>query len=185
VEAEQVQKTLVENRQEIEKDPTSPVMGNPDGDVTVVEFFDYRCPYCRRMTPLMQDILAQDSGVRWVFKEFPILGPESLYAARAALAAGMQGKYAAFHMALMANGVEVTKENVEKVAAGLGLDMEKLQADMQSEAVDQILAKNHALAGKLLITGTPAFIVGETLVPGAISLAQLRQLIEQQRDKNG
>ncbi|MBB3065063.1 DsbA family protein [Limibacillus halophilus] len=181
-EAERARIALTENREALEADAADPVMGNPMGDVTVVEFFDYRCPYCRRMIPAMEELLESDPGVRWVFKEFPILGPDSLYAARAALAVEKQGAYEAFHLALMADGFDVTKENVDRVVESLSLNKAQFEADLVSAEIEGMLAKNHALAGQLGINGTPAFVVGNTLLPGAVSLAQLRQAIQLARD---
>lgn len=181
-EAERARIALAENREALEADANDPVMGNPLGDVTVVEFFDYRCPYCRRMIPAMKEVLESDPGIRWVFKEFPILGPDSLYASRVALAVDKQGAYEAFHMALMADGVDVTKDNVDRIVDGLSLDKSKYETDLVSAEVEAILAKNHSLAGQLGINGTPAFVVGNTLLPGAVSITQLRQAIQLARD---
>lgn len=177
---------IIEARKEaLNNDPTSPVMGNPEGAVTVVEFFDYRCGYCRRMFPAIQNVIAEESDVRWVMKEFPILGPESVYASRAALAAQMQGKYQEFHSALMSDGVSVTNDNVDRVATLIGMDVERMKTDMESEEVNAILQANLTLARELGVSGTPSFIIGEAFVPGAIDEARLRALIEQLRQREG
>ncbi len=184
-EADHRRQIIQARSEELSQNPGDPVFGNPDGDVTIVEFFDYRCGYCRRMVPTIQKMLEEDPNLRWVMKEFPILGPESLYAARAALAAQKQGKYQEFHMALMSEGVTVTDENVDRIAALLGLDMEQLKADMQSEETERVLAQNQQLARELGISGTPSFVLGDSFIPGAVPEQQLIQLIEQEREKNG
>ncbi len=184
-EADHRRQIILARGEALERDPTSPVFGNPEGDVTIVEFFDYRCGYCRRMMPTIQKLLEEDTNLRWVMKEFPILGPESLYASRAAVAAQKQGKYQEFHLALMSDGVSVTQENVDRIAALLGLDMEQLKADMDSEETKEILANNQRLARELGISGTPSFVLGEEFLPGAVPEEQLRALIERQRETQG
>jgi protein-disulfide isomerase len=177
---------MIAARQEaLVDDPSSPIMGNPEGPVTVVEFFDYRCGYCRRMFPAIQNVIAEESDVRWVMKEFPILGPESVYASRAALAAEKQGKYVAFHNAMMSDGVSVTNDNVDRVAALIGMDVEQMKADMESEEINEILKANLTLARELGVSGTPSFVIGEVFVPGAIDETRLRQLIDQLRRTEG
>ena len=182
VEREQRQAAIVERRDDIFENPSDPVVGNPDGDVTLVEFFDYRCGYCRQMAPAMQGLIAQDENLRVVLKEFPILGPDSVVAARAALAAKIQGEYGPFHFALM-DADHLTAESVLQMAAEHGLDPVRLEEDMESEEVLRQIDENIELAQSLGITGTPSFIVGDTLVPGAISIAQLNQLIVDERNK--
>jgi protein-disulfide isomerase len=163
--------------------PASPVLGNPSGDVTVVEFLDYRCPYCKAMHQPMADMIAADGNVRVVIKEFPILGDDSLFAARAALAAGKQGKYAEMHAALMTFKGKLSAQDVENAAAQLGLDVVRLKDDMAAPEVDQELQQNYNLAESLGINGTPAFVIGDTLVPGAIKLEDLKAHIAKARDE--
>ena len=184
-EADHRRQIILARSEELAQNPDDPVFGNPEGDVTIVEFFDYRCGYCRRMMPTIQKMLEEDPNLRWVMKEFPILGPESLYASRAALAAQNQGKYQEFHMALMSDGVSITDENVDRIAALLGLDMEQMKADMQSEETERVLAQNQRLARELGISGTPSFVLGDNFIPGAVPEQQLIDLIEQEREKNG
>ena len=184
-EAEHRRQIILARSDVLENDPTSPVFGNPEGSVTIVEFFDYRCGYCRRMVPAMQRLLEEDPDLRWVMKEFPILGPESLYASRAAVASQKQGKYQEFHMALMSDGVSVTDENVDRIAALLGLDMEQLKADMASKETQDILARNQELARDLGIGGTPSFVLGDSFLPGAVPEERLRALIQEERDSQG
>jgi protein-disulfide isomerase len=162
--------------------PTDPVAGNPDGDVTVVEFFDYRCGYCRSMVPGLRDLIATDGNLRFVFKELPVLGPESEVAARAALAAALQGseKYLKLHFALMGSK-DLSLDAVKALAGQVGLDVPRLLDDMGGDAVKRTLAANHALAQELGISGTPSFVIGDRLIPGAVDVAQLAALIDEQR----
>lgn len=163
--------------------PASPVLGNPSGDVTVVEFLDYRCPYCKAMHQPIADVIAGDGNVRVVVKEFPILGDDSVFAARAALAAGKQGKYAEMHTALMTFKGKLSAKDVEAVAQEIGLDTTKLKQDMTAPEVDQELQQNYDLAEAMGINGTPAFVIGDTLVPGAIKLDDLKAHIAAAREK--
>ena len=174
-------KTMAERKDEIFNDPDSPVIGNPKGDVTLVEFFDYRCPYCKAMSEQIFDTVKSDGKVKLVLKEFPVLGPESVTAARAALAAREQKKYEDFHKAMMRLKEPVTEKVVFKVAAEVGLNVEKLKKDMEDQKIDTILRNNIRLAHDLDISGTPAFIIGDQLIPGSISAQSLKQVIEQTR----
>jgi protein-disulfide isomerase len=161
------------------------VIGNPAGDVTVVEFFDYRCPYCKRVTDSLVSLIDSDAKVRVVLKEFPILGPDSLVAARVALAAHKQGKYRAVHEALMAHKGSFEKDALIEVAAKVGADPARLATDMDDPAITAQLKANDALAAKLGITGTPGFIFGRQLVPGAISLDDMKKLVAAARGNAG
>jgi protein-disulfide isomerase len=180
-EAENITRTIAERSEEILNDPAAPVGGNPSGDVTLVEFFDYNCQYCRRVTPTVVELEGDDPGLRLVYKEFPILGPGSQFAARAALASRRQGKYVPFHNALMQATGQVTEESVMDVARTVGLDPEQLMADMQDPALQEAIARNLRLAEALGITGTPSFIIGEEVVPGAVDLETLQGLIAHAR----
>ncbi len=162
-------------------DPDSFVGGNPDGDVTLVEFFDYRCGYCRQFAPLLTSIMKQDPKLRVVYKEFPVLGPDSFRAAQAALAARDQGYYLEFHEALMAADAPLTDEAVMTVARAVGLDVDRLKRDMETPKVLNILGNNHRLAEALAIDGTPTLIVGDSIVRGAIPMADLAALIARAR----
>ncbi|MBV9859213.1 MAG: DsbA family protein [Alphaproteobacteria bacterium] len=172
---------LVQRRQEIYSDPMTPVGGNPQGDVSLVEFFDYRCPYCKQVEPSIEALGRDDRQLRLVFKEFPVLGPESVTAARAALAARKQGKYDAFHTAMMAAKGQISDTVVYNVAGSVGLDLDRLKRDMASPEIDQMLKDNLALAEDLDIHGTPAFIIGSQIVPGAVDIGTLKQLIADAR----
>lgn len=175
------QSSIRKNRRRIYADSEDPVGGNPEGDVTIVEFFDYRCGFCKRAAPAVEEALAKDKGIRIVYKEFPILGPNSVLAARAALASRAQGRYLAFHRALMAARISYDEKSVLKLAASLGLDTARLKQDMRSPRIQAIIERNRALARSLGIRGTPAFIVGERIFPGALTPRQLARMIEQAR----
>ncbi len=150
-----------------------PVAGNTAGDVTVVEFFDYRCPYCRQAVPEVKRLLAADPGVRLVRKEFPVLGPDSVRASRAAIAASYQGKYLAFHDALMTRAGALDEQALMAVALAVGLDTARLVKDMVRPEVDAVIREAHGLARVLGITGTPAFIIGDVLLPGFVEAPDL------------
>ena len=156
----------------------TPVTGNIDGDVTLVEFFDYNCGYCKRVFAYMNDIEKDDPNLRIVWKEFPILGPISRYAAQAAMAADRQGKYMEFHRALMSGARLVSEEQVLKIADETGLDVERLQQDMQDPAITAYIDETIELAATLGINGTPGFILGDEVIAGAISEADMKRLIE-------
>lgn len=167
---------------EVFRDPDSPVGGNSNGSVTLVEFFDYNCPYCRAMTPLMAKAEAADPQLRIVYKEFPILGQGSVFAAKAALAANKQGKYVAFHRALYQVRGQVDEARVIEVAASVGLDIRRLKADMQDAGINAMLEKNLRLAQTLQINGTPGFVTVNEVKTGAIDLEGLQALIERARN---
>ena len=160
-------------------DKTSPVAGNPKGDITVVEFFDYNCGYCKRVTPTIKAVMEKDPNLRVVYKEFAILGPQSITAARAALAAQKQGKYKEFHEGLMMG--QSDENSIAALTNLLGMDYSKLRKDMADPKIQQVLQKNYQLATTLGINGTPAFVIGERLVPGAIGEAALTQIIKEER----
>lgn len=160
------------------------VFGNPDGDVTVVEFFDYRCGYCKRVMPSLLDEVRSDGNVKLVFREFPILGEDSVLAARGAIAAAEQGKYYNMHLALMTERGSFTEAKILDIAADLGLDTKQLKTDMYSRKTQSELQKAYATGKAIGLRGTPAFIIGDTLYPGALRRDQLKQLIAAQRKAN-
>jgi len=172
---------LKDRRGEVFDDPATPVGGNPQGDVTIVEFFDYRCPYCKQVLPSLQALLDQDRNLRFIYKEMPVLGAPSVTAAHAALAARLQGKYEAFHAAMMATKGQITDEVVYQVAGSVGLDVDRLKQDMAAPEIDRALKANLALANALDIRGTPGFIIGDHIVPGAMDLGALKDLIAEAR----
>jgi protein-disulfide isomerase len=176
--------TLAAHRQEVFNDPRSPVAGNPNGNVTLVEFFDYRCPYCKQVEPALEKLIGDDHQLRFVFKEFPVLGPDSEIAARVALAAKKQGKYDAFHRAMMNIGGHIDEAVIYKVAASVGLDVERVKQDVKLPDIDKELKADLDLGKLLDLSGTPSFIVGDTIVPGAIGAEELKQLIATARGKS-
>lgn len=180
--AEGAKTVLDQQRDLLERDPNAPVIGNPDGDVTVVEFFDYNCPYCKRAAPIVKGVIAGDGNVRVVYREWPILGEGSVFAARAALAARNQGKYEEFHWALMGLNGRANEASVMKAARALGLDEDKLRADMNAPEVDAHIQVSMDLARGLGFTGTPSFVIGDALAPGLIEQAQMEQLISAVRE---
>jgi protein-disulfide isomerase len=171
---------IAENQAELLEAPHTPVGGNPDGDVTLVEFFDYRCAYCRRVVLSMQALLDEDRDLRMVFKELPVLGPDSVRAARAALASRQQNGYVPFHFALM-TADDLSLAGIRAVADSVGLDPDRLERDMASAEVSAAIDANYRLANELGIEGTPAFVIGDQLIPGAVDKARLEQLIREQR----
>lgn len=148
------------------RDPNSPVLGNPQGDVTLVKFTDYQCSYCKAADPRIEKLIADDSKVRVVVKEFPILGPVSVVAAKAALASQKQGKYTAYHRAMMGYRGKLTNEDVFAMAAKVGLDVNKLKADMESPEVTDQLIDTFNLARALKVSLTPGYIVNATVLSG-------------------
>ena len=165
------------NGEALRSHPMSPVSGNAAGDVTVVEFFDYQCGYCKRTLKTMEDLLETDGGVRVVWKEFPILGPVSQIAARAAMAAKRQGKYLELHLGLMGAPGKLTEERVFEIAGKTGLDVERLRRDMKDPAIQDYLDETRKLAREIGIGGTPAFVIGKKFYPGAIDGARMKQII--------
>ena len=168
---------IADHRQQIYDDPQTPVGGNPHGNVSLVEFFDYRCPYCKQTQPALEKLRARDPRLRLVYKELPILGRVSVTAAHAALAAERQGKYEAFHRAMMAARGNITDATVFQVARSVGLDLDRLERDMAAPEIDKAIASNIKLADALDINGTPAFVIGDRMIPGAVDLAGLQQLV--------
>ena len=157
--------------------PADPVVGNPQGDVTIVEFFDTRCPYCRKLEPAMADLLARDHGVRLVYKDLPILGPASLLGSKALLAAQMQGGYEKLRSAIMAAPPQTTTAMIKDAALRLGLDWPRLEHDMDDPTVKARLDENLKLARSLGVDGTPALIIGGDLLPGAMDLGELQDAV--------
>lgn len=179
--ASATQSILSDQRMALERDPNAPVLGNPDGDVTVVEFFDYNCPYCKRAMTEVQALLEADADVRLVYREWPVLGEGSVFASRAALAARAQGKYEEFHWALMGARGRVEEVSVLRIAGEVGLDLERLKADMQSPEVEEHLATSMQLAQTLGFNGTPSFVIGNALLPGFVEQAQLQEIVDESR----
>ncbi|KAF0118624.1 MAG: DSBA oxidoreductase [Rhodospirillaceae bacterium] len=164
-------------RADVERDPQTPVLGNPDGDVTITEFHDYRCGYCKVAYKPLMKIIKEDGHVRLVLKDLPLLGPDSYVAAKAALAAHAQGKYAAFLNEGMTHRGVFNAEAIEAIAKRIGLDMARFKKEMDSAAIDQQLEKNRFLAQALEIAGTPVFIIGNRMIPGAAGEQHFKELI--------
>ncbi len=165
--SEKLKTFMAENAKDIFRNPDSPVAGDPNGDITVVEFFDYNCGYCKRGLADVQKLIQSDKKVRVVFKELPILSKGSEESAKAALAAKRQGKYWEFHQAMLSVKGQANEAAALKAAGGLGLDMAKFRTDMASDAVKDELEAMKALAKKMGINGTPHFLVGDKSIPGA------------------
>jgi protein-disulfide isomerase len=175
-------KALQSSEQALNATATDTVLGNPKGDVTVVEFMDYRCGYCKRANETVNALIASDPNVRVVIKQMPVLGAESLVAARSAMAALKQGKYPEFHRGLFALET-VNQESANALAKSLSLDMTQFAQDLVSEATNAHLDAVYKLADSLAINGTPAFVVRGQLIPGAIDLAALTGLVAIARAK--
>ncbi len=176
---------IIDSKAELFNSKLSHVAGNPDGDVTMVEFFDYNCGYCKRAFPDVLTLIESDPKLKVVIKEFPILGKNSLFASRAAIAAKKQNKYWDFHVALMNTSGSLNEARVMKVAKEIGLDTDKLRKDMDDEAVQQEIAESHRLANRMGINGTPSFIIDDRLIPGALGLEELRSQIAEVREAGG
>ena len=162
---------------QIYNNPQTPERGAPNGDVTVVEFFDYQCGYCKRVFPTFMKVIESDKKIRVLWKELPILGPVSRFAARASMASEKQGKYFEYHVALMELRGRLTEKKVMETARSVGLDIKKLVKDMADPAIEVYLDQTLELAQALGINGTPAFLFGDQLVPGAIDENRMRALI--------
>jgi protein-disulfide isomerase len=165
------------------RDPDIPVAGNVDGDITIVEYFDYQCPYCRKIEPELRQVVQDDGKVRLVLKDWPILGEVSKIAARMALATKYQGKFVEAHEALIGVSSRLTEPRISELLAGAGIDMDRLNGDLKAKAkeIDAILARNNDQALAFEFRGTPSFIVGKFRVPGVLTMAQFEQVIADAR----
>ena len=175
---------LATERDALERDPNAPVLGNPEGDVTVVEFFDYNCPYCRRVKPHMEALLAADPNVRVVYREWPILGEGSVFAARAALASRNQGKYDEFHWAMMGLNGRAEEASVIRAAEEIGLNIAQLRRDMNAPEIDEHIQTSMRLSRAIGFSGTPSFVIGDNLAPGLIDADQMIGMVNQARANN-
>src|SRR6516162_1521465 len=165
------------------RDPDVPVAGNPDGDIAIVEWFDYNCPYCRKLEPELRQVVHDDGKVRLILKDWPILGPVSVVAARMALACKFQDKYNQAHDALIGVSSKLTEPRIDELLAGAGIDLDRAKRDLANKAktIDAILARNNAQAEGLSFRGTPSFIVGKFRVPGVLTMAEFEQVIADAR----
>lgn len=176
---------LAANASEVFHSEADYVAGNPDGDVTLVEFFDYNCGWCKKGLPEVRALLDEDKNLRFVLKEYPIFGGDSDYAAKAAIASKKQGKYWEFHLAMLGHEGKVTRETVDQLAEQVGLDMARLKADMKTPETADVIRKNHELASSLYITGTPAFVIDKEVVPGYLPKDGLMASINEVRKGGG
>jgi len=163
---------------DLRNQPEDPVLGNPEGEVVLVEFFDYACGYCKRAHPVIADAVRQRGNVRWVLKEFPILGEASVVAARLSLAASKLGGYETFHDHLMSHRGRLGPEAMRQAATAAGLDFDRLQAVAQEPWIAETIARNHRLAQTLGIRGTPFMIIGEESVPGFVDADRLDAILD-------
>ena len=169
----------------VRDDQGDPVMGNANGTITLYEFSDYNCGYCKRVFEPIQQLVRDNPDVRLVIKEFPILSQSSVVAAKAAIAAEMQGKFGDYHIAMMTYRGQITDAVVMRMAAQSGVDIEQLKSDMESPKTMAIIQRTREAAAALEINGTPGLVVGDTVVPGAIGLDELVKLIAEERNKRG
>lgn len=174
-----------ELRKSLERDPTAPVLGNPDGDITLTEFFDYNCPFCRKMVEPMHRLILSDKNLRVVFREWPVFGEDSDFAARASLASLQQEKYWQLHTALFRTRGRVTEDATMRVAREVGLDVARLERDMDNEQVEQHISMSYMLAEHMGLMGTPTFIAGDEGAFGEYSLDELQGLVKRARETMG
>jgi protein-disulfide isomerase len=165
------------------RDPEIPVVGNPDGDITIVEYFDYNCPYCRKIAPELRQVVQDDGKVRLVLKDWPILGEVSVIASRIALACKFQDKYIQAHDALIGVASKLTAPRIRELLAGAGIDVAVAERDLaaNARAIDAIIDRNGEQAAAFEFKGTPSFIVGKFRVPGVLTMAQFDQVIADAR----
>ncbi len=181
------QKEILENAsQDLTHDKHSLVLGNPDGDVTVVAFKDYRCGFCKKVWPTVHELIAKDKNIRLVFKEFPVLGPDSELASRFALATSIQGqdKYRIFNDVLMNHPGPWDAQTLKAIAKSKGIDADKMEKDAGEKFVSDAITDNMKIGQALGIQGTPAFVIGKKLIPGAVQLDYLENAVKEAREEN-
>ena len=161
-----------------------PILGNPEGGFTIYEFTDYNCGYCKRVFQPLQELIATDDDIRLVVKEFPILSQTSVLAAQAGIAAQAQGVFPDFHAAMMTARGAITMDSIIDAAESAGADIDRLQADMNSPVTAEVIARPRAAAQALQISGTPGLVIGSQVIPGAIDLDQMREIIAAERAAN-
>jgi protein-disulfide isomerase len=175
--AAEAKRAIASRQKDLLSNAGDPEAGSPHGDVTVVEFYDPRCPYCRRMLPGIEALLKKDHGIRLVYKDIPVLGPPSVMEARAIVAAESQGGYLKMQAAIMKDPAQPSEAMIRATAAAQGLNADKLAADMNSEAVTKKINANLELAHALKVQGTPAFVVGDQMIPGMVDADQLEAAV--------
>ncbi|MEC8643443.1 MAG: DsbA family protein [Pseudomonadota bacterium] len=168
----------------LRSDDGDPFLGNPDASFVIYEFSDYNCGYCKRVFKPLQELIASDGDIKLVVKEFPILSETSVLAAQAGIAAQAQGVFEDFHIAMMTGRGAISMDSILAAAKSAGADLDRLQADMNSPAVEAIIARTRAAAHQLEISGTPGLVIGRQVIPGAISLEQMRDIIASERAAN-
>ena len=168
----------------LRSDDGDPFLGNPDASFVIYEFSDYNCGYCKRVFKPLQELIASDGDIKLVVKEFPILSETSVLAAQAGIAAQAQGVFEDFHIAMMTGRGAISMDSILAAAKSAGADLDRLQADMSSPAVEAIIARTRAAAQQLEISGTPGLVIGRQVIPGAISLEQMRDIIASERAAN-
>lgn len=174
-----------ELRQALERDPTAPVLGNPDGNITLTEFFDYNCPHCKTMLPLMSELVRSDPQLRVVLREWPVFGPGSEFAARASLATLPTGNYWRLHAALLGMRARAEEATVMRAVRDLGLDEAAIRTGMQADTIERHITYSHLLGDHMGLMGTPSFICGDEAAFGAMALEELRALVERGRRTMG
>lgn len=177
------QKDIKKMKPELHGDNDSPFLGNPKGDITIVEFFDYNCGYCKSVFPSLLKLTEKDKGVKIIFRDKPSLGKPSFFAAKAALAAHKQGKYFEMHKALMESKGRINEAKVMKIAQDLKLNTNKLSKDLDAKEVNEMISKNQKLARKLGLRGVPAILIEDQYYPGAMPLEKMQEQIKEIRAK--
>ena len=168
----------------VRMDAGDPILGNPEGSFTIYEFTDYNCGYCKRVFQPLQELIASDEDIRLVIKEFPILSQTSMLAAQAGIAAQAQGVFPDFHAAMMTARGAITMDSIIDAAQSAGADIDRLQADMNSPVTAEIIDRTRTAAQALQISGTPGLVIGSQVIPGAIDLDQMREIIAAERAAN-
>jgi protein-disulfide isomerase len=184
------EQALSSQHDKIYNNPDTPVGGNPKGDVTVVEFFDYQCPFCKSSHKNIQQLLKEDKNIKFIYEEYPVLGPTSVSASKAAIASIKQGKYFAYHDALMVAPFSHNQRPADddaliyKTAKDVGLNVEKLKKDMADADNDKTIKDNHDLGEAVGATGTPMFIIGDKVFPGAMEYDAMKKAVDDARAAN-
>jgi len=177
------QKRVLENVTALYRDPDTPILGNPNGDISIVEFVDHGCGVCKRFHPILNELIRTDPGIRLLYKEWPILGANSVLASRAAIASRRQGKYKIFLDALLGSRSPLSTPNIMALAQSVAVKIKQLKKDMKSPKVDEILLKNYRLAERLGLTGTPSLVIEKKLFRGGRDLQTLRAIVQNIRYK--
>lgn len=173
---------VTEAKDRLFNDPHSPIGGNPKGNLTIVEFYDYNCGYCKMSEESIQKLLKEDKNIKFIYKDFPILGQVSGEAAKASLASVKQGKFQAFHDALMAKKDHLSSDLITQTAKDAGVDVEKMKKDMEDQSISEIITANLKLGQDIGVRGTPMFIIGDNIYPGALKYEEMKQAVADARN---